>query len=115
MGKSKKILIADPDVHLLKLLKVSLEMDGFAVFTARDDEELLAQAETENPDLILFDLEDSFSVCTQLKEKNVPSRIIISSPKDCSAICREVGADGYLEKPYRTTTLGKDLAEFLKK
>jgi len=110
-----KILIADMDTHLLKLLKVSLELDGFFVLTARDYEELLRTAERETPDLILFDLDDSFSVCTQLKERNVSSRIIVSAPNNSPEICREIGADGFLRKPYRTTTLGRELEEFLKK
>lgn len=57
-----KILIADQDKYLSRLLKASLELDGFKVTIAFKND-LIEKAESEIPDLILLGLEDGLEIC----------------------------------------------------
>lgn len=51
-----KILIADDDPIIIKLLQVNLEMEGYAVITAEDGLDAVEKARIEKPDLIILDL-----------------------------------------------------------
>jgi DNA-binding response OmpR family regulator len=53
---SKKILIAEDDSMLLNIVTEKLVKEGFEVIQAKDGEEALRKARTENPDLILLDV-----------------------------------------------------------
>lgn len=56
MGRTKKILVADDDPIIIKLLQVNLEMEGYGVVCARDGQEAVEKARAELPDLIILDI-----------------------------------------------------------
>ena len=68
----KKILLADDDPNILKLVKLRLEANGYEVVTASDGEECMAKVFSEKPQLILLDLMmpkvDGYAVLVGLKE-----------------------------------------------
>lgn len=70
----KKILLADDDPNIVKLVKLRLEANGYAVVTASDGEECMAKVLSEKPQLILLDLMmpkvDGYAVLAGLKEIN---------------------------------------------
>jgi len=51
-----KILIADDDPIIIKLLQVNLEMEGYDVVTAQDGQDAVEKAGKENPDLVMLDI-----------------------------------------------------------
>jgi CheY-like chemotaxis protein len=51
-----KILVADDDPVIIKLLQVNLEMEGYEVITARDGEEAVQKAKQQRPDLVILDI-----------------------------------------------------------
>ena len=53
---AKKILIADDELHLVEIIKLAMEIQGFEVITAFNGTEALAKALEEKPDLILLDV-----------------------------------------------------------
>ena len=53
---AKKILIADDDPIILKLLQVNLEMEGYDVTMAEDGQEAFELAQKAKPDLIMLDI-----------------------------------------------------------
>lgn len=53
---SKKILIADDDPVIIKLLQVNLEMEGYDVITAEDGEQAVRKAKSRRPDLVILDI-----------------------------------------------------------
>lgn len=53
---AKKILIADDDPVIIKLLQVNLEMEGYEVIIAEDGEQAVERAKTTNPDLVILDI-----------------------------------------------------------
>jgi CheY-like chemotaxis protein len=56
VGRTKKILVADDDPIIIKLLQVNLEMEGYGVVCARDGQEAVEKAQAELPDLIILDI-----------------------------------------------------------
>ncbi|MEP6705378.1 MAG: response regulator, partial [Acidobacteriota bacterium] len=53
---NKKVLVADDESELRKMMKILLEMHGFDVIEAADGYEAVEKAVDELPDLILMDL-----------------------------------------------------------
>jgi len=66
-----KVLIVDDDAFLSGIYATKLELEGFAVVSARDGDEGLRTALKETPDLILLDVLmpklDGFEVLKRLK------------------------------------------------
>jgi len=56
MAESKKILVVDDDKVFIKLAENDLTEEGFTVITAQNGKEAISLAKTENPDLILLDI-----------------------------------------------------------
>ena len=54
--QEKRILVIDDDDHLLKMLQITLEMEGFQVKTERDGRRILELALEYMPNLIVSDL-----------------------------------------------------------
>jgi CheY-like chemotaxis protein len=52
-----KILIADDEPHVLRVLKLSLEKEGYAVETCANGKEALTQLEQEHPDILITDIQ----------------------------------------------------------
>lgn len=51
-----KILIADDDPVIVKLLQVNLEMEGYEVVAAQDGQDAVEKAARERPDLVILDI-----------------------------------------------------------
>lgn len=101
----KKILIAEDDNFLQKMVTVSLQEEGFDVITANDGEQALQQLEKEKPDLMLLDILmpklDGFAVLEKLKEQgnNVPIIVMsnLGQEEDVEK-CKNLGAKDYCIK-----------------
>jgi CheY-like chemotaxis protein len=53
----KKIVIVDDEPHVLRVLKLSLEKEGYAVDTCANGKEALARLEQEYPDILITDIQ----------------------------------------------------------
>lgn len=53
----KKIIIADDEPHVLRVLKLSLEKEGYAVETCANGKEALTRLEQEHPDILITDIQ----------------------------------------------------------
>ena len=53
----KKILIADDEPHVLRVMKMSLEKEGYAVDTCANGKEALARLSLEQPDILITDIQ----------------------------------------------------------
>ena len=56
MTDSPKVLVADDEPHLLRLVKFRLEREGYQVVTAPDGQAALELARSEQPDLCVLDV-----------------------------------------------------------
>lgn len=67
----KKILAVDDEKHIVRLVQVNLERQGYEVVTASDGKEALEKVEEENPDLVVLDVMmpymDGFEVLQNLR------------------------------------------------
>ncbi len=53
----KKIVIADDEPHVLRVLQLSLEKEGYAVETCANGKDALTQLEQEHPDILITDIQ----------------------------------------------------------
>lgn len=107
----KTILVVDDERHIVDLIRLYLERDGFAVLTAGDGDEGLAMAGRHDPDLVILDLmlpgKDGFEVCRELRRRgDTPILILTARDDDIDAIVGlELGADDYVTKPFNPRAL----------
>ena len=109
----KKILVADDEIHILNLIKLTLG-DEYDYIDARDGVEVMQKLETENPDLILLDVMmprmDGFAVCKRLKAaqktKDIPIILISAKDEDQDVLYGiDLGAAAYVTKPFNKADL----------
>ena len=110
----KRILIADDDPVILRLIQVNLELEGYQVLTANNGEEALAQALAEHPDLVILDIMmprlDGYQTCERLKEsddtRDIPV-VFLSAKAQQTDIDkgRSYGVQDYLTKPFDPSEL----------
>lgn len=107
-----KILVADDDARLLKMVRRTLIYEGFQVVTAADGTEALALVQQESPDLVILDWMmpqvDGITVLTRMRDAEDNTPVLMLSAKD--AIEDRVegldsGADDYLVKPFAPSEL----------
>ncbi len=114
MSTPTRILVADDDPSILRLLQLNFELEGFEVHTASDGEDALAKARSASPDVIVLDVMmpglDGLEVCRRLKEdgamRTVP--IILLTALGQERERREgmaVGASHYVMKPFDPDSL----------
>lgn len=118
----KKILIVEDEESLLKLEKIFLSSRGYEVVGVADGPSALTALEKERPDLILLDIMlpqmDGFEVCKRIKENpqtaSIP--IIMLTAKKSSedmAKGKEVGADNYITKPFKSANVIETIQSYL--
>ena len=112
--RRKKILIADDEADVLKVLAYELSKNGYDVVTAVDGEEALTMISQHLPDLILLDNKmprlDGEEVCKRIKAdprlKFIPVIFITaSSHLGTPEVMREIHADDCIVKPYDSKEL----------
>ncbi len=118
----KKVLIVDDDSTLLEAIQIAIEMDGNHAYVVSDGCKVLESAKATKPDLILLDVllsgYDGRDIAKQLKEdpevKNIPL-VMLSASTSIEDIVAEVGADGFLAKPFEIEELWAIVTEFSNK
>ena len=101
-----KILIADDEAEVRKLLRLYLENDGFCVAEAGDGLQAVSLLHSEKPDLCILDIMmpgmDGYEVLRKLREtSNIPVIMLSAKKEDSDKIIGlNLGADDYLAKPF---------------
>jgi DNA-binding response OmpR family regulator len=106
-GTRPLVLVADDDKDILQLLRLRLELLGYAVVQAANGVEALELAREQEPALAILDVMmpglDGLEVTRQLRAENSPIPIILLTARiqesDVSAGL-DAGADAYLGKPF---------------
>jgi pilus assembly protein CpaE len=111
---TEKILIVDDDIETLKMVGLMLQKQGYQIVAASNGQQGLAQAESENPDLVVLDVMmpgmDGFEVAQRLRANPQTATIPIlmftaKNQPDDKLAGYEAGADDYLTKPVHATEL----------
>jgi two-component system cell cycle response regulator DivK len=118
----EEVLIVDDNATNLKLARILLSGEGYAVHTAADAEEALRAISALRPRIILMDLQlpgmDGLELTRRLKADVLTKDIVIlaltaSAMKGDEEKARAAGCDGYIAKPIDTDALPKVIAEHL--
>ena len=84
------VLVVDDDVHILRIIRRTLELEHYQTLTATDGESALEVMEQENPDLVILDVMlpgmDGFVVCRRIREFSTAPVIMVKIGR---ASCRE--------------------------
>ena len=117
-----KILIADDEVYILRLLEMTFKKGGYSVVSCRDGQEALAKASLEGPQLIVLDIMmpglDGLGALRQLKG-NAATRaipVVVLSAKGHSLTKAEAelaGAVLFLSKPFSPNQLLGEVQKIL--
>ncbi len=110
-ARKERIVTADDDPQLLRLIARNLEFEGYEVLTASDGALALEQIERSAPDLVLLDVMmpkmDGFTVTSRVREfSSVPIIIVTARGQDQDKVRGlDLGADDYLTKPFSVEEL----------
>jgi two-component system, chemotaxis family, chemotaxis protein CheY len=99
------ILVVDDDPALLDVVAETLRDEGFPVATAEDGATALRKVEQDPPSLVLLDMRmprvDGWEFARRLGEKGIELPIVVmTAAADAAGWAAEIGADGYLAKPF---------------
>ena len=106
---ARRVLVVDDDPDILDALSEILEVEGYRVQRARNGREALQRLELGLPDLVLLDLMmpvmDGWEFARSLDPGARPPIIVLSADRNVSAKAKEIGALGWLAKPFELSEL----------
>ena len=119
----KKILIVDDEPNI-RLLVSSILSKDYIVLVAKDGEEAINIARSQKPDLILMDIlmprTDGYTACAEIKKDPatgaIPVVMLTAVGYELNkTLAKQVGADGYITKPFSPQDLLNTIDRWLTK
>ena len=116
------ILVVDDDPGIVGFLELALIDEGYAVRVAANGREALDQIGVCCPSLILLDMNmpvmDGWEFCQKLRrrgtaEGSIPV-IVMTAARDAALRSHDVGAQGFLGKPFDLDHLFRVISSLLK-
>jgi two-component system KDP operon response regulator KdpE len=104
--KDKLILVVDDEMHMIKFMRMNLELEGARVVSATNGREALDRAREDMPDVVLLDIMmpemDGFETLGRLRTFSQVPVLILTAKDDEDDRIRglELGADDYIGKPF---------------
>ncbi|HLC33781.1 MAG TPA: response regulator transcription factor [Anaerolineales bacterium] len=105
-GSRELILVVDDEAHIVDLVRLYLEREGYRVRSAGSGQAALSEVRSHPPAMVILDVMlpgmDGFEVCRRLRaESQVPVLMLTARDEDLDKIIGlELGADDYLTKPF---------------
>jgi two-component system NtrC family response regulator len=107
-----KILLADDDESLRKVIEFNLEQEGYEVVTASDGKEALRLYEEHTPDLVITDIKmpelDGLELLKQIHRGDIEKLVIVVTAFgsiDNAIEAMKLGAYDYITKPFNRDEL----------
>lgn len=109
MAGKARILVADDEPHIRRILQFLLEQEGFEVLMAENGEEAWKMVAVTQPDLVLLDVMmpgmDGFAVLSVIREgfetRNLPVILLTAKGEDHDKVRGlRGGANDYVVKPF---------------
>jgi CheY-like chemotaxis protein len=119
---SRKLLLVDDEADVQEIVELMLGKEGFEILSASSGDEALRMVHEEKFDVILLDLlmpgmsgQDFLKI---LKRSRVASKIPVViftalKPEDAYEECTQLGADGYVHKPFAKKILVREIERVL--
>ena len=110
----KKIVLAEDEPHIARLVVFKLEREGYEVVWADDGEKALESIKNHIPDLIILDIMmpvmDGYEVLRRVKEdeglKAIPVIMLTAKGQERDIVRGfELGSEDYIIKPFRPAEL----------
>ena len=108
----RSLLIVDDEPNFLKLLDLNLSKEGFRVTVAEDGFQAIDYADQELFDIAILDIRmhpmNGVALLKEFKRRWPDTQVIVTSAyptADSRAECMELGASGYLTKPFEISDL----------
>lgn len=117
----KLILVVDDEPHMVRMIRMNLERDGFRVVEAKNGLQALDQIRTKLPDLVLLDVMmpelDGFATLKMLREfSSMPVIMLTAKGEENDRVYGlELGADDYLPKPFGPRELSARIKAVLRR
>jgi two-component system response regulator RegX3 len=110
-SKLIRLLIVEDEESFIDALEVGLGREGFDITVARDGQEAIAKFEAGTFELVLLDLMlpkmSGLDVCRVIRStSDVPIIVVSAKGEEVDMVLMlEIGADDYVQKPYRLREL----------
>jgi DNA-binding response OmpR family regulator len=121
MVRNQRILVVDDEPAIVRLLRATLQVDGYAVVAADRGEQALPLLENERPDLVILDLMmpgmDGFETLRRIRSRSkVPVIMLTARASDADTLKGlQGGADDYVTKPFNPDELAARVAAVLRR
>ncbi|MDE0609038.1 MAG: response regulator transcription factor [Anaerolineaceae bacterium] len=108
---SERIFLVDDEQHIIDLVRLYLQQEGFRVESAGEGQEALDRILAQPPDLVVLDLMlpglDGREICRHVRARSDLPIIMLSARDDDvdKIVGLELGADDYLTKPFNPREL----------
>ncbi len=121
-SEQKRVLVAEDDPDIRRLIAFSLEFAGFKVIQVQDGEDAVKVALEERPDIILLDVRmprmNGYEACEKLKANQATKRIpiVFLSARGQETEIKYglgLGAEEYILKPFAPDELYRRVAAIL--
>ena len=110
-SKKPRVLVADDDPGVRKLVEYNLSLEGYEVIAVSGGKEALRRAQNETPDLVLLDVMmpdlNGLRVCQSLRASSQMPIIMLTAKTEEESILKGfgLGADDYVAKPFSSEEL----------
>ena len=115
-----KLLLAEDDATLIRMVRDFLTSDGFQVCAVTGQTAAQAAMDREKPDLALVDISlaegNGFGVFSDAKSRGIPVIFLTASSDEFSVVTGlDMGADDYINKPFRPRELVSRIRNVLRR
>ena len=115
-----KLLLVEDDATLIRMVQDFLTSDGFQVCAVTGQTAAQAAMDREKPDLALVDISlaegNGFGVFSDAKSRGIPVIFLTASSDEFSVVTGlDMGADDYINKPFRPRELVSRIRNVLRR
>ncbi|MFC1651214.1 response regulator transcription factor [Candidatus Latescibacterota bacterium] len=120
---AKKIVLAEDESHIARLITFKLEREGYELFWEADGGSALEKVREIIPDLVLLDIMmpvmDGYEVLKHIKEddnlKDIPVIMLTAKSQEQDIIKGfDLGSEDYIVKPFKPAELAARIKKILK-
>jgi CheY-like chemotaxis protein len=119
MSGTRRLLVVEDDESIREMIEMVLDGEGYEVVTATNGAVALALLSQERPGLILLDMKmpdmDGWEFARHYADlpEPKPPIVVVTAAQDASRRAAEIGAQGYLAKPFSIDNLLQTIDKFL--